>query len=113
MTRFVTWLAVDQHVSASTQNQALSGILFLYRHVLLQPLGEVVVPPRARMPERVPVVLTPEEVRAVLAALDGVPKLVAMLLYGAGLRLQEGLALRVKDVDPGRREITVRRSKGQ
>ena len=113
VTRFITWLAVDQHVAASTQNQALSGILFLYRHVLQQALGDVVVPPRARMPERVPVVLTPEEVRAVLTALDGVPKLVAMLLYGAGLRLQESLALRVKDIDLARREITVRRGKGQ
>lgn len=111
--RFVTWLAVEQHVSASTQNQALSGILFLYRHVLQQALGDVVVQPRARMPTRVPVVLTPHEVRAVLAALDGVPQIVAMLLYGAGLRLQEALALRVKDLDFERREITVRRGKGQ
>ncbi|MGE3959475.1 MAG: integron integrase [Vicinamibacterales bacterium] len=113
VTAFVTWLAVEQRVAASTQNQALSGILFLYRHVLQCPLGEVVVPPRARMPVRVPVVLTPQEVRAVLAELDGVPQLVGMLLYGAGLRLQECLALRVKDLDMARREITVRRGKGQ
>lgn len=113
VSRFLTWLAVEQHVSASTQNQALSGILFLYRHVLQRPLGEVLAPPRARMPTRVPVVLTPSEVRAVLDRLDGVPQLVAMLLYGAGLRLQECLSLRVKDVDLERREITVRRGKGQ
>jgi integron integrase len=110
---FITWLAVDRHVAASTQNQALSGILFLYRAVLRLEIGDVVVPPRARMPSRLPVVLTPGEVRAVIAALEGVPKIVAMLLYGAGLRLQECLELRVKDVDFERREVTVRRGKGQ
>ena len=113
VTQFVTALAVEQGVSASTQNQALAGVLFLYRHVLHTPLGDVALPPRARMPTRVPVVLTPQEVRAVVDRLDGVPKLVAMLLYGAGLRLQECLSLRVKDVDIARREITVRRGKGQ
>ena len=110
---FVTWLAVAQHVAASTQNQALSGVLFLYKEVLRIDIGTVVVPPRARMPERVPVVMTPNEVRAIIGALDGVPRLVTMLLYGAGLRLQECLALRVKDLDLERREITVRRGKGQ
>jgi integron integrase len=110
---FVTWLAVEQHVAASSQNQALSGVLFLYRDVLKIEVGNVVVPPRARVPARVPVVLTPVEVRAVIDALVGVPRIVAMLLYGAGLRLQECLELRVKDVDFGRREITVRRGKGQ
>ena len=113
VTAFVTWLAVEQGVAGSTQNQALSGVLFLYREVLRLPIGEVHVPPRARLPSRVPVVLTPTEVRAVLDALSGVPKLVAMLLYGAGLRLQECLALRAKDLDFERREITVRRGKGQ
>ena len=92
---FVTWLAVEQHVAASTQNQALSGVLFLYKEVLRIDLGTVVVPPRARLPERVPVVLAPSEVRAVIGALDGVPRLVAMLLYGAGLRLQECLTLQI------------------
>jgi len=110
---FVTWLAVDQHVAASTQNQALSGVLFLYKDVLHLDIGTVVVPPRARTPVRVPVVLTPTEVRLVIGALQGVPRLVAMLLYGAGLRLQECLSLRVKDLDLERREITVRRGKGQ
>jgi integrase len=113
VTAFVTWLAVNEGVAASTQNQALSGVLFLYREVLRLPIGAVEMPPRARLPSRVPVVLTPVEVRAVLDALDGVPKLVAMLLYGSGLRLQECLALRVKDLDFERCEITVRRSKGQ
>lgn len=113
MTTFVTWLAVNEGVAASTQNQALSSVLFLYQEVLRLPIGAVEMPPRARLPSRVPVVLTPAEVRAVLDALDGVPKLVAMLLYGAGLRLQECLALRVKDLDFERCEITVRRGKGQ
>ncbi|MFN7985511.1 MAG: integron integrase [Vicinamibacterales bacterium] len=113
ITEFVTWLAVDLHVAGSTQNQALSGVLFLYKDVLRVDIGTVVTPPRARLPERVPVVLTPAEVRAVVSSLEGVPKLVAMLLYGAGLRLQECLSLRVKDVDFERRELTVRRGKGQ
>ena len=110
---FITWLAVDQQVAASTQNQALSGVLFLYKAVLRLEIGEVVVPPRARLPSRVPVVLTPSEVRAVIDGLKDVPKIVVMLLYGAGLRLQECLELRVKDLDFERREITVRRGKGQ
>ena len=110
---FITWLAVEQHLAGSTQNQALSGLLFLYKEVLHQSLGEVALPPRARLPSRVPVVLTPGEVRSVIGVLQGVPRLVAMLLYGAGLRLQESLELRVKDLDFERREITVRRGKGQ
>ena len=110
---FVTWLAVDRRVAASTQNQALSAVLFLYRRVLRQEVGGVELVPRARMPSKVPVVLTVDEVRKVLDALTGVPRIVAMLLYGAGLRLQECLELRVRDLDFERREITVRRGKGQ
>jgi integron integrase len=110
---FLTWLAVDQHVASSTQNQALSGVLFLYREVLHQEIGAIDVVPRARTPSKVPVVLTVAEVRRVLDALTGVPQLVAMLLYGAGLRVQECLELRVKDLDFERHEITVRRGKGQ
>ena len=110
---FLAWLAVEQHVAASTQNQALSGVLFLYRHVLRLDIGVVELLPRARMPTKVPVVLSPSEVRHVLDQLTGVPRIVATLLYGAGLRLQECLELRVKDLDFERREITVRRGKGQ
>ena len=87
ISKCVTWLAVEQQVAASTQNQALSGVLFLYKDVLHVDIGVVNAPPRARMPSRVPVVLTPSEVRAVINALEGVPRLVAMLLYRAGLRL--------------------------
>jgi len=113
VTAFLTDLAVKAHVSASTQNQALSGLLFLYRAVLHVDLGEIAPPPRARTPHRVPVVLSPMDVRKVLESLEGMPRLVATLLYGAGLRLQECLELRVKDLDFERREITVRRGKGQ
>jgi integron integrase len=110
--QFLTHLAVEGRVSASTQNQAKSALLFLYRHVLgveLEWLGEVT---RARSPERLPVVLSETEVRAVLAQMSGVYWLIASLLYGSGLRVMEAVRLRVKDVDPSRREITVRDGKG-
>jgi integron integrase len=110
---FLTWLAVHKQVSASTQNQALSAILFLYRAVLQVDPGQVEHVPRAVAPVRVPVVLTADEVRRVLGELDGVCRLIVSLLYGAGLRLRECLELRVKDIDFDRREVTVRRGKGQ
>jgi integron integrase len=110
---FLTWLAVHQHVSASTQNQALSALLFLYRHVLGQDIESVSPVVRARTPDRLPVVLSREEVSAVLQQLSGTMKLVALLLYGAGLRLGECLELRVKDIDVNRREILIRQGKGQ
>jgi integron integrase len=110
---FLTELATRQHVSASTQNQALSALLFLYRHVLRIEVGAIEQVPRARMPHRVPVVLSVEEVDAILTRLQGTMWLVAGLLYGAGLRLQECLELRVKDLDFDQRQIVVRRGKGQ
>lgn len=109
---FLTHLAVQRNVAPSTQTQALSAILFLYRHVLnteLPWLDDVV---RAKPRQRVPVVMTPEEVQQVLKPMRGAPRLVAGLLYGSGLRLMEALRLRVKDVDFARREITVRAGKG-
>ncbi|HEU4569613.1 MAG TPA: integron integrase [Gemmatimonadales bacterium] len=109
---FLSWLARERRVSAATQNQALAALLFLYRDVLGVGVSDIGVTARARSPERVPVVLTREEVRRVLGKLDGVPRIVAMLLYGSGLRLMEALALRVKDVDFGRGEVVVRRGKG-
>lgn len=112
VTRFLTSLAVDRDVSASTQNQALGAILFLYRQVLRLELGELDGVVRARLPDRLPVVLNRGEVRAVMARLSGVSWMVVGLLYGAGLRLNECLDLRVKDVDFERRQITVRRGKG-
>lgn len=110
---FLSHLAVDKNVAASTQNQALNAILFLYREVLgveLEWLDSVV---RAKKPAKLPVVLTQEEVRQVLEHLQGVKWLVVMLLYGSGLRLLECLRLRVKDVDFGYRQILVREGKGK
>lgn len=112
ITRFLSALAIQRNVAASTQNQALSALLFLYREVLEQELPWLDDIVRAKTPERIPVVLTREEVQAVLDGLDGPPRLVALLLYGAGLRLLEALRLRVKDVDFGRNQITVRSGKG-
>ena len=110
--RFLTSLAVEEHVAASTQNQALSAILFLYEHVLDEPLDRIEGVIRARRPKRLPVVLTVDEVSRVMSHLTGDKWLVAMLLYGGGLRLLEALRLRVKDLDFERTEITVREGKG-
>ncbi len=111
--QFLTHLAVERHVSASTQNQALSALLFLYRQVLRVDPGPIEHVPHAQTPTRVPVILSRDEVRAVLHQLTGVAWLLASLLYGAGLRLQECLELRVKDLDFDRNQIVVRRGKGQ
>jgi len=113
ITAFVTHLAVHEHVSASTQNQALSALLFLYRTVLGRPLGRIDGIVHAKRPKRLPVVLTRDEVRAVLSRLHGTSWLMAWLLYGTGLRLSECLNLRVKDVDLERGQIVLRRGKGQ
>lgn len=109
---FLTDLAVRAGVSASTQNQALAALLFLYDAVLGRPLDRVEGVVRARRSRRLPAVLTPAEVERVLAQLRGEHWMVAMLLYGAGLRLMEALRLRVKDVDFDRRELTIREAKG-
>ena len=109
---FLTHLAVKEQVSASTQTQALSALLFLYRHVLARDLGNLGAVIRARKPTRLPVVMTRDEVKAVLAALSGDKWLMASLMYGAGLRLSECLGLRVQDLDRTRREILVRNGKG-
>jgi integron integrase len=109
---FVTHLAVAEHVSASTQTQALSAILFLYRHVLGRDIGALTDLVRAQKPRRLPIVLTADEVKSVLAELEGDKRLMASLMYGAGLRLSECLRLRVQDVDFSRGEIVVRGGKG-
>ena len=109
---FLTHLAMHGHVAASTQNQALSALLFLYREVLQQELPWMENIRRAKKPERLLVVLSREEVAALLAEMNGVTWLMASLLYGAGLRLMECARLRVQDVDFVRREITVRQGKG-
>jgi integron integrase len=110
---FLTHLAVEGQVSASTQNQALSALLFLYREVLDDPLPWIDDLIRAYRPLRVPVVLTPEEVRRLIDHLQGVPRLVAVLLYGGGLRLLECLRLRVKDINFARHELLIRDPKGK
>ncbi len=109
---FLTHLAVVGHVSASTQNQALSALLFLYREVLGVELPWLDNVTRAKLPQRLPVVLTREEVRAVLDRMIGTYGLMATLLYGTGMRLMECVRLRVKDVDFGRGEIVIREGKG-
>jgi len=110
---FLTHLAVDGKVAASTQNQALSALLFLYRHVLEQELGTVEDVVRARRPTRLPTVFTQAEVNRVLEAMQGTRALMAGLLYGSGLRLLECLRLRVKDVQMDPPQLTVRDGKGQ
>ncbi|MDH0202382.1 integron integrase [Comamonas aquatica] len=109
---FLTHLAVNRHVSSSTQNQAKAALLYLYKQLLqvdLPWLDEVV---QAKRPRRLPVVLTQAEVREMLAHMEGTPGLVCHLLYGTGMRVLEGLRLRVKDIEFERREIVVREGKG-
>ncbi len=109
---FLEHLAVDRNVAASTQNQALAALLFLYDAVLGTPLASVGEFVHAKRPKRLPVVLTREEVRAVLAEMRGTQLLIASLLYGSGLRLLEALRLRVKDVDIASGVLTIREAKG-
>src|SRR5688500_6695384 len=112
VTAFLSWLATERNVAAATQNQALSALLFLYKHVLgveLPWLGELV---RAQRPVRLPSVLSEVEVRGLLACVSGAARLMGGLLYGAGLRQIECLSLRVKDVDFAYRQILVRDGKG-
>lgn len=108
---FLNHLATDRNVAASTQNQALHALLFLYKEVLDKPLPDI-ASIRAKKPKRLPVVLTRDEVQAVLRQLSGVPLLIVQLLYGGGLRVNECLRLRVKDVDFGQMLLIIRDAKG-
>lgn len=108
---FLTYLAVEGQVAASTQNQALAALLFLYRNVLNQELG-LLEAIRAKRSNYLPTVLTKSEVRSVLQHLSGVHSLVIRILYGSGLRLNEGLSLRIKDLDFAQHQIVVRDTKG-
>jgi len=110
---FLTHLAVARKVSPSTQNQALNALVFLYRHVLEHPLGELQGAVRAKRAARVPTVLSPQEVARLLSRLRGTHWLVACLLYGSGLRLMEAVRLRVKDIDFRYRSVFVRDGKGR
>lgn len=112
ITRFLNYLAIERRVSASTQNQALCALAFLYRHVLKKDLPILENLKRAKKPKRLPVVLTREEVRLVFRHLEGMPKWIVQLLYGSGLRLSEALRLRVQDLDLDYCQLTVRSGKG-
>ena len=109
---FLTHLAVDRRVSAATQTQALAALLFLYRDVLRIELGKLSGIVRAKRSHNVPVVLTKSEVRRLISELAGTERLVALTLYGSGLRLLECLRLRVRDIDFDYRQITIRSAKG-
>jgi len=110
--RFLSALAVDEGVAASTQNQALAALTFLYDQVLERPLTRIEGIAPARRSRHVPVVLSPAEIRAILGKLDDPIRLCAALMYGSGLRLRECLTLRIKDVDLDRHEIVIRDGKG-
>lgn len=112
VTEFLTYLARERKVAASTQNQALSALLFLYQEVLKQKIGWLEQLERVKRPARLPVVLTKDEVRAIFAHLHGTHRLMAGLRYGSGLRLMECVRLRVKDVDFGYAHLVVRDGKG-
>jgi integron integrase len=104
---FLTYLAAERRVSASTQNQALNAIVFLFRHVLMKEVGDLSSTLRAKRGKRLPVVMTSDEVQKVFTHMEGRNKLVAQILYGCGLRLQEGVSLRIKDIDFERRSVRV------
>ena len=109
---FLTHLAVKQHVAASTQNQALSALIFLYKQVLQLPLDERIDAVRAKRSRKLPTVLTVEEVRSVIRQMTGVHRIIVQLLYGSGLRLREAMQLRIKDLDFSQHQILVRDTKG-
>jgi integron integrase len=110
---FIIYLANDQNVAASTQNQALSAILFLYRNVLLRDIEFPTDIVRAKKPGRLPTVLTKAEVLSIVGRMNGTPKLMVQLLFGSGLRLMECLRLRIKDIDFSNGQIIVRDGKGE
>lgn len=110
---FLTHLAVDRKVAASTQNQAFNALLFLYRNVLQMEFGEIKDVERAKKPQRLPVVFTKEEIKVIIDQIDGYKWIMAQLMYGSGLRVMECVRLRIKDVDFGYRQILVRDGKGQ
>ena len=109
---YLTFLARDRNVAPSTQNQALNALVFLYKHVLKQPLNEKINAERAARKVKIPVVLTRDETKRIIGAMTGIHQLVVKLLYGSGLRIIECLRLRVHDIDFGMKALTVRSGKG-
>jgi len=109
---FLSHLAVNLNVSASTQNQAFNALLFLYREVLRKELSESINAIRAKKPQRLPTVMTRDEAMKVIGAISGEYQLMVKIIYGSGLRLMECLRLRVKDIDFGNNQIVVRDAKG-
>ncbi len=109
---YLTYLARDRNVAPSTQNQALNALVFLYKHVLKVPLNERINAERARRTPKVPVVLTREETKRIISAMDGTHQLIVKLLYGSGIRIIECLRLRVHDIDFGMKTLTIRSGKG-
>jgi len=109
---FLNYIVKDRRLSASSQNQALNALVFLYKHILKIDLGPINETFRARRTKRIPDVLTRDEVRTILNLMDGVPKLVTCLLYGSGLRLMDGVNLRIKDLDFDKKEIIIHCGKG-
>ena len=109
---FLNYLASGLNVAASTQNQALNAIIFMYRNVLQKPMDDLINITWSKKPKKLPVVASKDEISMILDALSGTPKLIASLLYGTGMRLIEGLRLRIKDVDFYRNQIVVRDGKG-
>ena len=109
---FLTYIAVERKVAASTQNQCLNALVFLYKYVLGRPLGDLPQVQRAKRPKNLPVVFTHEEVVRIFSEMDGLTKLVANIFYGSGLRLMECLRLRIKDIEIPKQQLTVRRGKG-
>ncbi len=113
ISKFISDLAINRKVASSTQNQALNAIVFLYKHVLKKDLGDFGPMERAKKPKKLPVVLTKEEVKQVLGFMVGRKSLIAKLLYGSGLRLNECLRLRVKDLEFEMNQVAVRSGKGE
>ncbi len=111
--KYLNYLAVDRHVSASTQNQALQAILFLYKQILHKDVGWIDDIERPAKPKHIPVVFTKSEAHLVIQNMEGLPKLIASLLYGSGLRLSEALRLRVKDIDFEFKNVVVHDGKGE
>ncbi len=110
---FINYLVIRERVSPSTQNQAIAGLILLYRDLLNLPYERVATLRLARIPERIHVVLTPAEVQSLLGALEGIPRLICKLMYGSGLRVGEAVSLRVKDIELDRRELCIFDGKGR